>query len=112
MDDFAIFGEALTSSQISKISGGNPILTLNDPNLLAYWGFEDVGPAFITSRIPAPSSTGIAASGPGSHVIATMVDGSTTATAFASRAKPFSRSSAPKWEVEKAAERAKRQRLP
>jgi hypothetical protein len=77
IDDFAVFGEALTSSQITSLAGGTPPTALNDTNLLAYWNFEDVGPAFLSSRQPAPNSGGVAASGPLSHVVAVLVDGTT-----------------------------------
>ena len=77
MDDFAVFGEALSTNQIVSIAAGTSPPALNDTNLLAFWNFQDVGPAFVSSLSPAPNATGIAATGPLSHVVAVLVDGST-----------------------------------
>jgi len=77
MDDFAVFGDALSGTQIAGIFGGTAPTALGNTNLLAFWGFEDVGPAFIASRTPVPNALGVAASGPASHVVVVLVDGST-----------------------------------
>jgi hypothetical protein len=77
LDDFAIFGEGLSSDNIAALFSGTSPSALGDPNLLAYWSFNDVGPAFLLSRTPAPNAAGVAASGPAGHVVATVMDGST-----------------------------------
>jgi hypothetical protein len=79
LDDFAVFGEALTPAAITALYSGTSPLTLGDPNLLAFWSFDNAGPAFLVSRSPAPNATGVPAFGPAGHLVAVLFDGSTSA---------------------------------
>ena len=78
VDDFAIFAEALSTANITQLANGATPSSLGDTNLLAYWAFNDVGPAFLASQSPAPGTTGVAAFGPVSTISATTIDGSTS----------------------------------
>jgi hypothetical protein len=77
LDDFAIYGDALSTANIIALAAGAAPTTVDSTKLLAYWPFNDVGPAFIKSLSPSPNTTGISASGPTCKVVAVMVDGST-----------------------------------
>jgi hypothetical protein len=79
LDDFAVFGDPLSQAQVTQLaSGTSPAHVSGITNLIAYWSFDDVGPAFIASRSPAPGATGLPASGPAAPPVgATIYDGST-----------------------------------
>ncbi len=79
LDDFAVFGDALSQAQVTQLATGtSPAHVSGTTNLIAYWSFDDVGPAFIASRSPAPGATGLPASGPAAPPVgATIYDGST-----------------------------------
>jgi len=79
IDDFAIFGDALSSTAIGQLYSGLAPTSLGDTNLLAYWNFDDVGPAFLVqnSRSPAANATGATAYGPSAYLQFQLEDGST-----------------------------------
>ena len=78
IDDVAVFGDALSTASITQLSAGVPPSGLSDP-LVAWWNFDDVGPAFLVqpSRTPAANSTGASAYGPAAYITAQLDDGST-----------------------------------
>ncbi len=78
MDDFAIFGDPLSTANIAALAAGTSPSALGDTNLVMYWAFNDVGPAFLASRIPAPNASGVAFTGPTSKITVTTIDGSTS----------------------------------
>ena len=79
LDDFAIYGEALSSSSIAALYKGASPASVAAASLIAYWSYDNVGPAFVASRSPAPNATGVPVAGPASQVEAVLDDGSTSA---------------------------------
>jgi len=79
IDDFAVFGDPLSQAQVTQLATGtSPSSVSGVTNLIAYWSFDDVGPAFISSRSPAPNATGLPSFGPAAvPVVAVLYDGST-----------------------------------
>ena len=79
IDDFAVFGDALSSAAIAQLASGLSPISLGDTNLLAYWNFDDVGLAFLApnSRVPAANATGASAYGPSAYIQAQLIDGTT-----------------------------------
>lgn len=80
LDDFVVYGDPLTPTAVGQLYSGTSPLGIGATNVIAYWPFNDVGPAFLvqSSRTPGPGATGRAAYGPPAYVSAQMIDGATT----------------------------------
>jgi hypothetical protein len=78
IDDFAVYGDPLSAAQVTQLATGtSPLSVSGVTNLVAYWSFDDVPPAFVKSISPAANATGVTATGPAGHVVAVLYDGST-----------------------------------